>query len=74
MAVRRRLLTEHNAEIAGGLGQLKGRIWRVGVMGEGSRKENLLRLLEAIHQSLVAEGYACDSGLTAAEKVFSEGN
>ena len=71
--VRRRLLDEHHIEIAGGLGQFKGRIWRVGVMGEGSRQENILRLLGALHQSLVAEGFACDSGIPAAEQVFAAG-
>ena len=70
VAVRRRLLEEHNIEIAGGLGQWKGRIWRVGVMGEGSRQENILRLLAALHQSLTAEGFTCESGVTAAEQVF----
>ena len=70
VAVRRRLLADHNIEIAGGLGQWKGRIWRVGVMGEGSRRENILRLLAALHQSLTAEGFACESGVAAAEQVF----
>lgn len=73
LKVRRRLLNEHNIEIAGGLGQFKGRIWRVGVMGEGSRPENILRLLDALHRSLTAEGFTCESGVAAAERVF-EGN
>jgi alanine-glyoxylate transaminase/serine-glyoxylate transaminase/serine-pyruvate transaminase len=70
-AVRRRLLEEHNIEIAGGLGQMRGRIWRVGLMGESSRRENLLRLLNALHQALQAEGYVCESGVATAEKIFS---
>jgi alanine-glyoxylate transaminase/serine-glyoxylate transaminase/serine-pyruvate transaminase len=72
-SVRRRLLEEHNIEIAGGLGQLRGKIWRVGLMGESSQRHNLLRLLEALHQALGAEGYACDSGIKAAEQVYSAG-
>src|SRR5690606_30782757 len=31
--VRKRLLDRHNIEIGGGLGELKGKIWRVGLMG-----------------------------------------
>ncbi|MBI3653751.1 MAG: alanine--glyoxylate aminotransferase family protein [Acidobacteria bacterium] len=69
--VRARLLEEHNLEVAGGLGQLRGKIWRVGLMGESSRREHLLRLLDALHQVLQAEGYACDSGLAAAEQVYA---
>lgn len=71
LAVRRRLLDEHNIEIAGGLGQMKGRIWRIGLMGESSQPENVYRLLEAFYQALKAEGYPCESGIDAAEKVYS---
>ena len=41
MAVRRRLLQEFNIEIAGGLGELKGKVWRIGLMGYSSRMENV---------------------------------
>jgi alanine-glyoxylate transaminase/serine-glyoxylate transaminase/serine-pyruvate transaminase len=68
--VRARLLEEHNIEVAGGLGQLKGRIWRVGLMGESSQRLNVLRLLQALHSSLAAEGYTCESGVAAAEQVY----
>jgi alanine-glyoxylate transaminase / serine-glyoxylate transaminase / serine-pyruvate transaminase len=71
LAVRRRLLEEHNNEIAGGLGQMKGRIWRVGLMGESSQQENVYRLLQALYLSLKAEGYVCESGIAAAEQIYS---
>lgn len=71
-SVRARLLNEHNIEIAGGLGSLKGKIWRIGLMGESSQRGNLLRLLESLHQAVNAEGYACRSGVEAAENVFSQ--
>lgn len=51
-AVARRLLTEYNIEIAGGLGQLAGRVWRVGLMGFNSRPENVLALLAALRRVL----------------------
>ena len=54
MAVRRRLLQEFNIEIAGGLGELKGKIWRIGLMGHSSRTENVKLLLAALEEILRA--------------------
>jgi alanine-glyoxylate transaminase/serine-glyoxylate transaminase/serine-pyruvate transaminase len=50
VAMRRRLLNEYNIEIAGGLGPLKGKIWRIGLMGYSSRRENVLLLLSALRR------------------------
>ena len=50
LAVRKRLLTEFNIEIAGGLGELAGKIWRIGLMGHSSRQENVNLLLEALRK------------------------
>ncbi|MBM4384168.1 MAG: aminotransferase class V-fold PLP-dependent enzyme [Deltaproteobacteria bacterium] len=46
--VRRKLLDEHNIEVGGGLGKLAGTVWRVGLMGENAREENVRRLVEAL--------------------------
>lgn len=46
--VRKRLLEEHGIEIGAGLGPLAGRIWRVGLMGSGSTRENVTRLAAAL--------------------------
>jgi alanine-glyoxylate transaminase/serine-glyoxylate transaminase/serine-pyruvate transaminase len=46
--VRSRLLAEWGIEISGGLGPLAGRIWRVGLMGEGSRPAGIDLLLAAL--------------------------
>ena len=51
-AIRRQLLQEYNIEIAGGLGELKGKVWRIGLMGYSSRKENVLLLLSALERLL----------------------
>ncbi len=51
-AVRRRLLNEYNIEIAGGFGPLKGKIWRIGLMGFSSRRENVTLLLAALKEIL----------------------
>jgi alanine-glyoxylate transaminase/serine-glyoxylate transaminase/serine-pyruvate transaminase len=61
-AVRGRLLTEHGIEIAGGLGDLVGRLWRIGVMGVGAEREPQERLVRALATEL---GVAPDDALAA---------
>jgi alanine-glyoxylate transaminase/serine-glyoxylate transaminase/serine-pyruvate transaminase len=51
-AIARQLLNEHNIEIGGGLGELAGKVWRVGLMGFNSRPETVDRLLDALKQVL----------------------
>jgi alanine-glyoxylate transaminase/serine-glyoxylate transaminase/serine-pyruvate transaminase len=68
--VRARLLDE-DIEIGGGLGPLKGKIWRIGLMGSGSTRENVLLVLDALCRALKAEGFACEAGGEAAEVVYS---
>lgn len=46
--IRARLLGRHGIEIGGGLGPLAGKIWRIGLMGESSRIENVRRLLASL--------------------------
>jgi alanine-glyoxylate transaminase/serine-glyoxylate transaminase/serine-pyruvate transaminase len=67
--VRARLLDE-NIEIGGGLGSMKGKIWRVGLMGSGSTRENVLLVLDALHRALNAEGFKCPSGVEATQAVY----
>ncbi|MCB1573711.1 MAG: alanine--glyoxylate aminotransferase family protein [Xanthomonadales bacterium] len=47
-AVRKRLLSEFGIEIGAGLGELAGRIWRIGLMGAGSTPQSVDRVLEAL--------------------------
>lgn len=68
--VRRRLLLDSSIEIGGGLGPLKGRIWRIGLMGSGSTRENVLLVLDALRRALGAQGMVCPSGVEAAEAVY----
>ncbi len=70
--VRGRLLNDSNIEIGGGLGPLKGKIWRIGLMGSGSSRENVLLVLDALNRALNAEGFSCPSGVEAAEGVYSK--
>jgi len=69
--VRGRILEESNIEIGGGLGPLRGRIWRIGLMGSGSTRDNVLLVLEALRKALEAEGHPYPSGVKAAEQVYS---
>ncbi|WP_295618059.1 alanine--glyoxylate aminotransferase family protein [Chamaesiphon sp. GL140_3_metabinner_50] len=48
--VAKQLLTEHNIEIGGGLGELAGKVWRVGLMGYNSKQESVDRLIAALKQ------------------------
>lgn len=60
--IRGRLMQEHGIEIAGGLGTLAGRTWRVGLMGASCEPRNVLLLLAALEAALKAEGHACPAG------------
>lgn len=48
LKIRKQLLADYNVEIAGGLGQLGGQVWRIGLMGYSSRRENVTLLLAAL--------------------------
>jgi alanine-glyoxylate transaminase/serine-glyoxylate transaminase/serine-pyruvate transaminase len=52
VAVRTRLREAYNIDIGGGFGPLKGKIWRVGLMGFSSRRENVTLLSEALREIL----------------------
>ncbi len=58
--VRSYLLENFNLEIGGGLGALKGKVWRVGLMGFSSSAENVLFFLSAINRALVIQGHQTD--------------
>jgi alanine-glyoxylate transaminase/serine-glyoxylate transaminase/serine-pyruvate transaminase len=60
--VRNQLLDEFNIEIAGGLGPLKAKIWRVGLMGHCSQKGYVLLFLAALEKVLHDQGFRAPSG------------
>lgn len=51
-AVRKKLLNDHTIEIGAGLGPLKGKVWRVGLMGETSTRANVKAFLDALRTCL----------------------
>ena len=71
--VRARLLSEYNIEIGKGFGQLDGRIWRIGLMGESSRADYVLLVLSALESILPSVGYEIAPGaaVAAASKALS---
>ena len=60
--VRRALLDRFGIEIGGGLGDLRGRVWRVGLMGESSTPGNVLYFLASLGALLREHGFAADTG------------
>ena len=71
-AVRRHLLEDRGIEILGGFGQLTGQVFRIGIMGAGSTRENVLLVLEALGAALAREGYhATGDGRAVAEKWYA---
>ncbi len=51
-----RLLNDFNIEIAGGLGDYKTTMWRIGLMGYSSQRANVLLFLEALERILLDMG------------------
>jgi alanine-glyoxylate transaminase/serine-glyoxylate transaminase/serine-pyruvate transaminase len=60
--VRRMLLEDFKIEVGAGLGALKGKIWRVGLMGLNSSERNVIIVLEALERALKREGYPIKLG------------
>lgn len=73
MKVRGRLLQEYGIEIGGGLGKVKGQIWRIGLMGYNSTRKTVMVFLSALETVLRGEGYPVRPGdaVTAAEQVYA---
>ena len=71
-AVRQRLLGDFNIEIGGGLGQVRGKAWRIGLMGDSAKETNVFALLSALEQILPDLGYEVATGasLSAAQRAL----
>jgi alanine-glyoxylate transaminase/serine-glyoxylate transaminase/serine-pyruvate transaminase len=73
-AVRKALLDRFNIEIGAGLGAFKGKVWRIGLMGYGSRQTNVLLLLAALEQLLAEHGHRFEHGaaVAAANAIYAK--
>lgn len=72
-AVRKHLLDAHGIEIGGGLGPLAGKIWRVGLMGESSTRNNVLLLLGALEGALATQNHDVPAGAGVAAALAAYG-
>ena len=54
--VRARLLQQYGLEIGAGLGEMAGRIWRIGLMGESCHQRNVMLCLGALESVLGRTG------------------
>lgn len=52
LTVRRKLLDDYGIEIGGGLGNFKGKAWRIGLMGHASSRRNVSLVLAALKNVL----------------------
>ena len=71
LKIRQRLLNEFSIEIGGGLGQLKGQVWRIGLMGYSSSRENVLLFLSVLEKLLTEAGYKMSAGAGIAAAIQS---
>ena len=73
-AVRRHLIEDYGIEIGGGLGQVRGQAWRIGLMGESARETNVFALLSALERILPEQGYevAAGASLSAAQRALRD--
>lgn len=71
--VRKRLLQEYNLEIGAGLGDLAGKIWRIGLMGYACNQSNVLICLGALDAVMSDMGVALDrgAGVAAAQSFYA---
>lgn len=72
LRLRRELLADYGIEIGGGLGKLRGKILRIGVMGYSSHRKNVLLLLVALEDCLRRQGFRVPVGesVSAALRVY----
>ena len=73
LACRKRLLAEFGIEIGGGLGEFKGKAWRIGIMGYNSRAICVLSVLAAMESVLRGAGVKVTPGcgVATAEAVYA---
>ena len=70
--VRAQLLEKFNIEIGAGLGPLKGKVWRIGLMGESCKRQNVMLILSALETILQSMGFELARGksLAAADRAY----
>ena len=59
---RKFLLERFGIEVGGGLGDFKGKVWRIGLMGYNSKPSVVLLALAALEQALANQGVKVNPG------------
>lgn len=73
--VRKQLLANYSLEIGAGLGQLAGKVWRIGLMGYSSNPSNVRVCLSALEQALHDQGVSLNPGAgVSAANAFYQSN
>jgi len=73
VVVRKRLLDEYGIEIGSGLGEFRGKAWRIGLMGESATERHVSSLLGALETVLGELGAVTTHGaaVAAARAVYA---
>lgn len=71
--VRKQLLHDYDLEIGAGLGQLAGKVWRIGLMGFSSRPSNVRKCLTSLESCLLAQNVDLTPGaaISAANEIYA---
>ncbi len=71
--VRKQLLENYDLEIGAGLGQLAGKVWRIGLMGYSSNPSNVRKCISSLESCLMAQGVPLTPGaaISAVNKAYS---
>ena len=71
-AVRSLLLNDYDLEIGAGLGDLAGKVWRIGLMGYASNPTNVRLCLGALEHALNVQGMPAQGAVSAADAVYEK--
>jgi len=71
-AVRNMLLHDFGLEIGAGLGDLAGKVWRIGLMGYACNPNNVRLCLAALEAALNAQGLSVGGAVAAADATYLE--
>jgi alanine-glyoxylate transaminase / serine-glyoxylate transaminase / serine-pyruvate transaminase len=73
LPVRQQLLQQFGIEIGAGVGEFKGKVWRIGLMGYNSRPGVVLLFLGALESCLLAQGCKVSpgAGVAAANAAYA---
>lgn len=73
-AVRKHLLDHYSLEIGAGLGELAGKVWRIGLMGYASRPANVRLCVQALEAALIHQNADINRGvaIAAVNKTYAD--